>query len=616
VAVNDSVAVAPPTRGIPLAGAALTVPGSRMSRGTRTSRALAGPSPSPSPSPSRRGRAIEALIGERLLRTFSGSEPTPELLAAIRAGRAAGVTLFRAKNMASPEQLRVLSAALQAARPADGPALIIALDQEGGQLQALGDGATDWPGNLALAATGSADLARRAGRAIGTELAAIGVNVEYAPVCDLLDDPRSPVMGTRTFGDEPVLAGRLAAAMVRGIQSAGVAATLKHFPGHGSVAGDSHHGLPVSPIDTATLRSRELVPFRAGIRAGARLVMLGHLAVPAATSGRAVPATLAPELARDLLRDELGFGGVSITDALDMGALYVDEAGVSAPATLATIALRAVEAGVDLLLTLHSTELEDRTFEVLVEAARDGRLDGAELRAAAGRVRRLRRWIGRVHRPPLAVVGSAAHLSLAREIGERSATLLRDRERLVPLRPGAGLRLVVVTPRPVDLTPADTSSYLSLGLADSLRSVGLRVDEIVMPIDPAAADVAAIRAAVGAIVAEAAATEARSAGATGSAGATDSAGRVVAVVGTIDALVHTGQARIADELVAAGMPVIGIALRTPVDCVAHPSVGTAVGTYGSQPPNLHAVAAALVGRIPFRGRLPIRLPMAVAGDAR
>ena len=178
------------------------------------------------------------LAGERLLRSFTGTAPTAGILDAIGARSTSGVTLlFRARNVVSPEQLRTLTAALQAARPAGDPPLIIALDQEGGQLQAVGSsldqgverGATAWPGNLAIAATGSVDLARRTGAAIGIELAAMGVNVDFAPVCDLLDDPRNPVLGTRDLGGLPALAGRFAAAFVRGMQSGRVGATLKHL---------------------------------------------------------------------------------------------------------------------------------------------------------------------------------------------------------------------------------------------------------------------------------------------------------------------------------------------------------------------------------------------------
>lgn len=532
-------------------------------------------------------RARAGPFGERILRTFDGLEPAAEVLAAIAAGRAAGVTLFRAKNVATPAGVRTLTSALQAARPAGAPPLIVAADQEGGQLQAIGGGATAWPGNLAIAATGSVALARRCGEAIGSELAAMGVTVAFAPVCDLLSSPRSAVMGTRTFGDDPVLAGRLAAAMVRGIQARGVAATLKHFPGHGSVDGDSHHGLPVATVDGATLRARELVPFRAGIRAGARLVMLGHLAVPAATDGRLVAATLAPELAADLLRGELGFAGVSVTDALDMGALGDRD-------SLPEIVSQSVRAGVDLMLTLHPYALEERALDALNAEAEAGTLDPAAARASARRVRALRRWLGRAPaQPRLDIVGSAGHVALAREIAERAVTLVRDRADLVPLRPPADgpWRIVVIAPRPVDLTPADTSSYAGMGLADALRdalrsgplpgSQRASVEAVEAPLNPEPAAIAALRRAV--------------------------AGATITIVGTVDALVHTGQARLVEGLSGDGMSVIAIALRTPFDLAAYPGVGTYGCTYGIQDPNLRAMAQALLGRIPFRGRLPVTL---------
>jgi beta-N-acetylhexosaminidase len=523
------------------------------------------------------------LVGERILRTFVGLEPTADVLAAIAAGRTSGVTLFRAKNVATPGQIRALTAALQAARPRGAPPLIVAADQEGGQLEAIGSGATNWPGNLALAATGAVALARRCGEAIGLELAAMGVTVANAPVADLLGSPESALMGTRTFGDDPAMAGRMVAAMVGGIQARGVAATLKHFPGHGSVTGDSHYGLPVAMADGRTLRARELVPFQAGIRAGARLVMLGHLAVPAETGGRVVAATVAPEIATALLRDELGFAGVSVTDALDMGAMGTLEA-------LPEIVSQSVRAGVDLMLTLHPFALEEQALDALVTEAAAGTLDVAALRASRRRIRALRRWLGRAPaQPSLDVVGSLEHAALAREIAEQAVTLVRDHAGLVPLRPpSAGAwQIVVIAPRPVDLTPADTSSYIAVGLADALSAALRRsgtaasVTSLETPLDPNADAIAWLSATA--------------------------AGGTVTIVGTVDAVAHPAQGRLVEAIVARGTQVIGVALRTPFDLLAYPGVGTYGCTYGIQPPNLDAMADALLGRIPFRGRLPIRL---------
>ena len=229
---------------------------------------------------------------DRLLVSFDGFELSTAEADAI-ASRAAGVTLYRHLNVRSARQVRALTDALQSAAARLGlPPLLIGADHETGQLHAMGDDATAFAGAMALGATGDEALAERVGAAIGTELRAIGINLVYAPVCDLATNPRNPVVGIRSFGDEPVGVGRLAAATVRGLQSAGVAATVKHLPGHGEPGGDSHLGLPVIESSAAELRARELVPFRAAIAAGARVAMAGHLAVPALTSRRDLPATL------------------------------------------------------------------------------------------------------------------------------------------------------------------------------------------------------------------------------------------------------------------------------------------------------------------------------------
>ena len=310
---------------------------------------------------------LERRAGRRVVRSFEGDRSTPELTAALRRGRAGGVGLYRALNVESPEQLRALATSLQEARPEGDPPLLVALDQEGGQLQAFGDGATAWPGNLAIGATGSEALARRTGQAIGRELAAVGVNVVWAPVCDLLSRG-NVVMGTRPFGDDPAAAGRLAAAMIRGIQSAGVAATIKHVPGHGAAAADSHYELPVVESTADEIRATDLVPFRSAIRAGPRLAMIGHLAVPALVGDRSTPTTFSPAIATSLLRAELAFDGVSVSDALNMLAL-----GPLDGAPEHTV--RAAAAGLDLLLLLHTSDMEERATDALIAALADGSVD-------------------------------------------------------------------------------------------------------------------------------------------------------------------------------------------------------------------------------------------------
>lgn len=515
---------------------------------------------------------VRLLAGCRLLRTFEGADRTPRVLAAIGQGEASGITLFRAKNVVSPAQLRELCASLQAARPDGDPPLVIGIDQEGGQLQAVGYGATAWPGNLALGATGSEDLARRAGRAIATEVAAMGGTLVFAPVCDVLHRESATALGTRSFGGDPALVARLAAAMTEGIQSVGIAASLKHFPGHGAATGDSHAGMPVVRHDLDRLETEELPPFRAAIAAGARTVLPGHLAVPELTDGAAIPATVSAALLRGLLRDRLGFTGVTVSDAMDMG-------GAAAAGALDSVAIAAVAAGMDLLLLVHDPDAEDRTLAALVGAATDGRLDASELRASRRRIMELRSWLGEAEQPPLDAVGGTAHAALALEIARRSVTLVRDRDDTLPLR--AGMRVALIAPVPVDLTPAETASYLRLGLAERLRERGIVVEELVSPIDPTAAQASALAHAA--------------------------AGCEAVIVGTFDAFGHRGQADTARAAIGTGRPVIVVALRGPFDLEVCPEAPAYACTYGIQPPQVEALADALVGRIPFAGRLPVEL---------
>lgn len=516
------------------------------------------------------------LAGSRALRTFEGVEPTAGVLAAIAAGRASGVTLFRRKNIGSPEQVRALCAALQAARPAGDPALVIGIDQEGGQLQAIGHGATAWPGSLALGAAGSDALAEAAGEAIGREVAALGATLVFAPVCDVLRPSSATPLGTRAFGSDPASVARLAAATVRGIQRAGVAAVLKHFPGHGGAVGDSHMAMPVVADDADTLRSRDLLPFRAGVAAGAAAVLPGHLAVPALTGGVPVAATVSPAITTALLRTEMGFDRVTVSDALDMG-------GAGAAADIEATVVAAASAGIDLMLLVHDEAVEEAAVTAISHALARGAVDPIAAAAARDRIARLRSSLPSTPPFGLEVVGCAEHLALARRIAEASVTLVRDPravlDALAALQ-GASGRVALLAPVPVDLTPAETSSAVRLVLADTLRERGIRVEELVVPLDPTPAEVAALAAAAD--------------------------GADVTVVATFDAVSHRGEADLVTAVARRG-PTLAVALRSPYDIALFPPDVAAAATYGVQPPQAVALADALMRRIPFRGRLPVEL---------
>ena len=498
----------------------------------------------------------------------------------------AGFTIFRHHNVRSPAQLRDLTDALQAAAPPSLP-FLIAADQEGGQFQALGNGPTQFAGAMALGAAGDESLAERVGRAIGTELAAMGVNVCYAPVADVAVTQLNPALGIRAFGADARAVAGMVAATVRGIDSTGVAATVKHFPGKGAVATDTHHALGIVDHDRARLDAVELAPFRAAIEAGVGLVMSGHFAVPGLTGDPGLPATLARDVMTDLLRDELGFAGVAITDALDMKALDQGPNQV-------LDALAALRAGVDLLLLATDPEGRERISTGLRHAARRRLLDASAVHASLARVATLRMRVASatdpLRRPDLSVVGGAGHLALSRELADRSLTLVRDDDGLLPLHLDGDRSILAVMPRPVDLTPADTSSTVEPGLAAALRAVHPRVDEATVDIEPDDASIASVRA-------RAAAAD-------------------VVIVGTIAAAAGSAQARLVEAILGTGTPTVTVALRTPWDFDAYPGSRTHLCTYSILPDPLAALADAVVGRLVPAGRLPVPLAAARVGAVR
>jgi beta-N-acetylhexosaminidase len=520
--------------------------------------------------------SIENTIGQKLMLGFHGMQPPPEVLEMLQRHHVGGVTLFRSMNLEHPAQIRALTDTLQyAARKSNQPPLLIGVDQEGGTLMAV-PGTSRFPGNLALGAARSTELAYRTGLAIGRELAALGINVNYAPVCDVNNNPQNPVVGPRSFGSDPQVVAQLAAAVIDGLQAAGVAATAKHFPGHGDVSSDPHYSMAVLPHNEERLRAIEFVPFKAAIRSGVKLIMTAHIALPAFDRGYYRPATLSPRILTEFLRDELKYSGVIISDALDMHAIAQ---GALNPLDVVC----GTAAGLDLLLMTAFVD-QAAIYESLCHAARRGLLPQEALTASVQRILALKEWTSQQMQPSLEVVGCAEHAALAAEIAERSITLVRDEAQALPLRLHRDDRVVVIIPQPKDLTPADTSSYDKPALAEAVRTYHAQIDEVVMPIDPDEAEVAALADRV--------------------------AGATLVIIGTINAMQHPGQAALINTLLDRSQRVIAIALRIPYDVVVYPRVSTYICAYSLQQPSLQAVAKALWGQLPFRGQLPVEIPEA------
>jgi beta-N-acetylhexosaminidase len=294
----------------------------------------------------------------------------------VRGAGLGGVVLF-ARNIRDPQQLAALTSSLEG--------MVVAVDEEGGDVTRLEAGTgSSFPGNLALGAVDDTALTRRVAAAIGGELGAVGIGLDLAPVADVLVDPEAAIVGVRSFGSDPALVARHVGAFVEGLQSVGVAACAKHFPGHGEALGDSHLELPVSVAGLETLSTRALPPFAAAVEAGAQVVMTAHVRFTAVDDE---PATLSSRWI-GLLRSTLGFDGVVMTDALEMQ-------GAGGPAGVGESAVRALAAGADALCLGADLAPEQvlATRDAIVEAVRAGRLTEQRVQEAARRVAGLAAWI-------------------------------------------------------------------------------------------------------------------------------------------------------------------------------------------------------------------------------
>ncbi len=532
------------------------------------------------PAPATADMTPAQKAGQVMMIGFDGTSLTPELRAAVTDLHVGGVIIFE-RNVGSPDELAQLTADLQALTQANGdPPLLIAIDQEGGRVARLKEtkGFTEFPSAMAIAATGQAENARRVARALAAELLAVGINMNLAPDLDVNNNPDNPVIGIRSFSSNPATVAAFGRAFAEGLQEAGVLAVGKHFPGHGDTGVDSHVALPTVPHGRDRLATVEFVPFVAaiefpspvatgegpGVRAIAG-IMSAHVTFPAIDPTPGLAATLSPRVLTGLLRDELGYDGLILTDSLEMGALA--QSGYPVPVAAAT----ALAAGADVLLFNHGHALHRQAHALILDRLARGQLPPGRLDEAAARVLAAKERFGLLVRGSggrdqasgvSERVGTAEHRALAREIAGAAITLLRDDAHLLPLAPGA--KLLVVEP------PAGA------GLGKALDATTFAVSA-----DPSAAE---IRTAAGM-----------------------APGRMV-IVATTDARQNPGQVRLVQALLAAGAPVIVVAVRGPYDLMAFPAAPTYLASYGANPPTLDALAAVLYGKVKPAGRLPVELP--------
>ncbi|MGA5556894.1 glycoside hydrolase family 3 protein [Streptomyces lavendulocolor] len=501
-----------------------------------------------------------------------GVRTAAELIARYHVG---GIIYFSwAHNTRDPHQIADLSNGIQ--RAALGRAvpvpLLISIDQEHGIVARIGEPATLMPGAMALGAGGSRSDARRAAHLAGTELAAMGIRQNYAPVADVNVNPANPVIGVRSFGADPRAVAGMVAAQVSGYQRAGVAATSKHFPGHGDTSVDSHYGLPTITHTREQWRTLDAPPFRAAIAAGIDSIMTAHIVVPALDPAED-PATLSRPILTGILREQLGYDGVVVTDSLGMEGVRTKYGDDRVP-------VLALKAGCDQLLNPPKLAV---AWNAVLAAVRSGEISEARIDESIRRILRLKAKLGLFHEPYVThdavdrTVGTRPHLATADRIAERTTTLLLNEGGLLPLDSARLPNLLVVGADAA--SPSGTTGPPTATLAGALAELGFTTTVLPTGTAPTTAKIDEAVAAA--------------------------AGKDAVVVGTYNVTATSSQRTLVSRLAATGVPVVTVAIRNPYDIARLTGQRATLATYSWTDVELRAAARVIAGRARPEGRLPV-----------
>jgi beta-N-acetylhexosaminidase len=509
--------------------------------------------------------SLEQMAGQLLMAGFPGTTPGDEVRALIQECYLGSVSLFLHNCTGGPEQVRALTAALQGlAAEAALPPVLVAIDQEGGVVTRLRHPFAVFPSQMAQAAAGNKRTAYKVARAMAREMRSVGIQWDFAPVLDVNNNASNPVIGVRSFGSDPEQVAEFGLAALQGYRDGGVLACGKHFPGHGDTHVDSHLGLPTVDFGWQRLEAVELTPFRAAIAAGVPTLMTAHIRFPAVDD---LPATLSTKMLEGVLRQRMGFGGLIITDALNMKAI----ADAYGPGE-ATV--RAIQAGADIALALFGVEDVRASHRALVTAVRDGTIPESRFQSALERVLSLKRWA--VALPPARglTFPVTAHQVLAQQVAANSVTVTRD-QGVLPIRPDNAGRVGLIDFSLVRYSQVEEAQKPVLHFQQALAGRLPQFRALMLDSSPSAQDTAQAQTL-----------------------AEDSDTLIVVVrnAGLIPA-----QADLVRRLISLGKPTVVYAARLPYDLTVCPEAPCQITTYGDPPCSVDAAAMVILGDAKARG---------------
>lgn len=390
--------------------------------------------------------SLDEKIGQMIMAGFPSNYYDEHIDVLVSKYKVGNFVLFT-RNIGSVEEIVSLTETIQKkVLEQSGIPAIIGADQEGGMVSQVREEAVFFPGNMAVSAANIEGSTLKEGEIVGEGLKALGINLNIAPVLDVNNNPKNPIIGVRSYGDDPERVARLGIDFIKGMQSKGVIATAKHFPGHGDTSVDSHLDMPVVPYDRERLERVEFYPFRKAVEAGVDAIMTAHIYFPAMDTEK-IPATLSYNILTKLLREDMGFEGITITDCIEMNAIskkFGSEKG----------AVKAINAGADMVVISHHLDVQIRCIEAIKEAVLNGEIPEERINESIERILRIKKKYGLFENPYPDLVRAKEVLSckecieFARVLSEKSITLIKDEKGLIPLGDVKDMRIVFISPEP------------------------------------------------------------------------------------------------------------------------------------------------------------------------
>ncbi|WP_407271573.1 beta-N-acetylhexosaminidase [Radiobacillus sp. PE A8.2] len=528
--------------------------------------------------------SLQRKVGQLLVIGFDGKSVPKHISELIYQYQIGGIILF-GRNIGTPQEVLSLTTELQREAKQAGYEypLLICLDQENGVVRRLGEGTTVFPGSMAIGATNNPNHAYEVGLATGKELKALGINWNLAPVADVNNNPVNPVISVRSFGESPEKVATFTKEAMKGMQDAGVVTTLKHFPGHGDTAVDSHLDLPVIPHTINRLQAVELKPFTEAIKAGADTIMTAHIYFPSIEDNPGVPATLSQKVITGLLREQLGFQGVVTTDCMEMNAI-ANRIGTEKGA------VAAIQAGVDLVMISHTQEKQQGAINEIIASIKEGTIAEGVIDQSIKRINTMKQkylgWdeISLMETNPVVpnLVGSKQHQQLADQVYKESVTVVRNDD-MIPLLLSKDNSVLVVQPDNGTTMQVEDKRYASLSLDKAIQEYHSLVDVYQVSKQMTEKEISKI--------------------------INKAKNYHTVIVGTSSIQAGSTQITLIEKLIDNAIPVIVVAMRSPYDFNYLPKIPVYINTYEFSFPALQIAAGVIFGKVQVSGRSPVTLEM-------